>query len=799
MTDKIKKVAVLGAGVMGSGIAAHLANAGVPCYLIDIVPKELTEEERERGLSLESPQVKNRFSIKGIEYALNSKPPSFFDPSLKKLITPGNYEDNSDWIGEADWIIEVVVENLNIKQKVYEHVEKFRRPDSIVTSNTSGLPIKLLSQKMSQNMKNHFFVTHFFNPVRYMKLLEIVKGEETDPGLVEIIREFAEEKLGKGVVFGKDTPNFIANRIGVHDVMVVMHLLEKYQLGIEIIDEILGPPLGKPKSAVFRTTDIVGIDTLVHVANNIYENCIEDEERELFKVPEFLKKMVEKGLLGQKAGTGFYKVESRDGEKKILVIEPTSLEYREEKKVKFRSLSKAKDIDDVGARIKVMIEGEDEASRFAWEVVRSSLVYAARRIPEIADDIVNVDRAMRWGFNWEIGPFETWDALGVKYVVERLEEEGIEPPELAIRCLRKGEGSFYKWKDQKKLYFDISGSYKEIQQSPKTIYISDLKQKGAVIEENEGATLLDLGDDVVCLEFHTKMNAIDDDVVLMIYKAVERAEREFRGLIITNDHPRAFSAGANIMTIAMKIQQKAWSEIDEMVKGFQRATWILQYSKIPTVAAPFGLTLGGGCEIAMACDAIVAHSELYMGLVEMGVGLIPAGGGCLRLLIRNMDNPLAYGPIPFVQATFQTIAMAKVSMSAVEAQKLNFLREGVDSYIMNRDHLIFEAKRRVLELAKDYKMPEPRNDIYLPGKDGRLVLEYAVENEFKKGTITEYEMYMGKQLAYVLTGGDTTLTQPVSEQKILDLEREVFLNLCQQKKTLERIQHMLMKNKPLRN
>lgn len=798
MIREIKKVAVLGAGVMGSGISAHIANSGIPCFLLDIVPTELNEEEKKVGLN--DKKVRNRLSIKGIEYALKAKPSSFFSQHNSKLITPGNYEDNSNFISEADWIIEAVVEDLSIKQKLFEYVEKYRKPDSIVTSNTSGLPIKLMSEKMSDDMKRHFFVTHFFNPARYMRLLEIIKGQQTEPDAVNIIARFGEEKLGKGIVYGKDTPNFVGNRIGVHEVMVAMHLFKKYDLSLQTIDEILGPALGKPKSGVFRTTDIVGVDILIHVANTLYNNCLDDEDRDIFKIPDFLNRMIATKLLGEKTGSGFYKkTKDSNGKKEILSLNMKSFEYQPQQKTKYNSLNKIKGIDNLNEKIKTFLNEDDEASRFAWEVTESTLLYAAQRVPEISDDIVNIDRAMKWGFNNQAGPFELWDILGVKEVADRLEKQGKKIPPIVQDCLTHGNGRFYNHEGAKKLYFDISNKYKDVPVSNKVIYLENIKSDKKIVEHNNGATLLDIGNGVACLEFHTKLNAIDDDILQMIFKSIERVEKDFTGLIIANEHCRAFSAGANIMKIAMAIKEKNWNQIDESVKIFQKATSVLRYSKKPVVAAPSGLALGGGCEVSMGCDAIVAHGELYIGLVEMGVGLIPAGGGCLRLLLRNMDNPEAGGPMPFISKTFETIATAKVTTSSQEAYGYNFLRKRIDSYIMNRDFLIYEAKNKVIELAGNYKQPEPQDNIYLPGKDGRLVLEYGVENMNKAGLVTDYEVKIAQKLAYVLTGGQTNITQTITEQKILDLEREAFLSLCGEQNTLQRIEYMLMKNKPLRN
>ncbi len=805
MAKEIKKAAVLGAGVMGSGIAAHLANAGIECYLLDLSGRKAVElgilPKPEAGEE-DTPEFRNRLALQGIENAVKAKPAALFHKSFARRITAGNYDDNMEWIREVDWVIEVVAERLDIKQQLFEQVEEHLQPGTIVSSNTSGLLLKDLVKGRSELFRRNFMITHFFNPVRYMRLIEFISGPDTDPGVVETMADFCSNRLGKGIVYAKDTPNFIANRIGIHAMMALLNEVLERGWSIEFVDKALSKPIGRPMGP-FRLADLVGLDTIVHVARNTYEYCTDDEDRELFQVPEFVQKMLERKLLGNKTKAGFYKKEkSPEGKKQILALDLRTLEYRPKEKASAASLSAVKNMSDVAERIQYLcLDAEDEAAELVWKAISATLVYAANRVPEISEDIVNVDNAMKWGYNWALGPFETWDAIGVEDVVERLEEEGRPVPELARKVLDSGAGSFYKYLEGRRAYFDVqSGEHKPIELPEGVIVLKDLKAAGKVVEENSSATLLDIGDGVFCVEFHTKMNAIDEDIGQMMLRGVEEAERNGRALVIHNEGEH-FSAGANIFMVLMLAQQKAFDKLEQIVKDFQDANMRLKYAKVPVVAAPFNYTFGGGAEISMACDRICAHAELYIGLVEVGVGLIPAGGGCSQFLIRAKElvearrvNP---GPMPIVQHAFETIAFAKVATSAEEGRRMGFLRKQ-DRYIMDRARVLGEAKKLALELAEGYTPPE-RPVYYLPGEGGRLAIEYVIDDFVRRGTISEHDKKIGYHLARVLTGGDTHPTEPVTEQEILDLEREAFVSLCGEPKTQERIQHMLMTGKPLRN
>ncbi len=794
---EIKKVAVLGSGVMGSQIAAHLANAGISSYLLDIVPKELTDEEKSEGLTLKSPEVRNRLANKGLGFALKLKPASFFSNDDAKLIMPGNFEDNTPALKEVDWIIEVVIERLDIKKKIFDWVEENCKSTAIISSNTSGIPLQLLVNWRSENFQKHFLITHFFNPVRYMKLLEIVAGKKTDPQILKEMARFGEEKLGKGIVYAKDTPNFIANRIGIYGMMATIRAALEGGYTVEEIDKIFGPPLGRPKSAAFRTADIAGIDTIVHVARNLYEAVPNDQGRDMFKVPEILDRMTEKKCLGDKTGQGFYKKVKTNGKTEIYSIDLKALEYKPQEKVRIDSLGAAKNQEEVRERVKTVVYADDRAGKVAWEVTTDTLAYTSHRIPEISDDIVNIDNGMKWGYNWELGPFEMWDALGLSETVKRMEGKGERLPTW-IQALAAEGGSFYRRKEGQTSYFDLkTKSYKPLPERPEFMILADLKERRKTIASNIGASLIDIGDGVVCLEFHSKMNAIDDDIIAMMWQSLEEVKKNFAGLVIGNQAGN-FSVGANLMLLLMTARQQEWKEIERIVREFQNANMALRYSPKPVVCAPFGMTLGGGCEVAMGADRMRAHGELYMGLVEVGAGLIPGGGGTKELLLRNMKASPQKGPFPFVRQTFETIAFAKVSMSAKEARTIGYLSLD-DRITMNRDQLLFDAKQDVLEMAKGYEQPSPLKDIQLPGLSGRWVLESAIKDLQLSGKISEHDALIGKKLAFVLTGGNIFPSQRASEQQLLDLEREAFLSLCGEEKTQARMEHLLTKGKPLRN
>ncbi|MBI5117247.1 3-hydroxyacyl-CoA dehydrogenase/enoyl-CoA hydratase family protein [Candidatus Poribacteria bacterium] len=794
---EIKKVAVLGSGVMGSGIAAHLANAGIPSYMMDIVPKELTEEEKAKGLTTSSPAFRNRFAATGKQKLLESRPALLYSAKDAKLITVGNFEDNFDWLKEVDWIIEVVVENLKIKQELFKKVAAVRKPGTIVSSNTSGVSIEAMADGQPDEFKEHFLGTHFFNPVRYMKLLEIIPNKKTNREIVEFIADFGENVLGKGIVFGKDTPNFVANRVGVYGMMDAIRIMLEEGLTIDEVDKILGPALGRPKSAAFRTADIVGLDTFISVAGNVYNNAPGDEERNTFAIPDVLKKMLENKWLGDKTGGGFYKMIKKP-EKQILSLDLKTLEYAPGQKVRYDSLKAVKDIEDVGERIKALVNSDDKAGKYAWRVLVDSLIYAANRIPEIADDIVNIDNGIKWGFNWSLGLFETWDAIGVKESVERMKKEGRKIPAIVEKVLTKGEGVFYKRSNGKVSYFDLKmEAYKELPQKSTMILLPSLKERNKIVKQNPGATLVDIGDGVICLEFHTKMNSVDDDIISMMNEGVNEVEKNFAGMVVSN-HADSFSVGANLFLLMMESQQENWERINQIVKAFQDANMRLRYSAKPVVCAPFGMSLGGGCEIPMGADMIRAYGELYIGLVEVGVGIIPGGGGTKEMLLRGQAIAKAKGPFAPLQIAFETIAFAKVSTSAKEAMDMGILRAS-DKITLGRDRLIYDAKQDVLDLAKGYVRPTPREDIRVAGSGGRLVIEQTLEGFKLLKRISDHDETIGKKLAYVLSGGEAQPVRPVTEQYLLDLEREAFLSLCGMKKSQERMQHMLMTGKPLRN
>ncbi len=803
MARDIKKVAVLGSGVMGAGIAAHVAGAGIPCLLLDIVPKDLKPGES-----------RNKLSETAVQNLLASKPALIFSKRDAKLITPGNFDDDFEKLKDCDWIVEVVVERLDIKRSVFERIDKIMRPETIVSSNTSGLPLKDMAEGRSDAFKKNFIITHFFNPVRYMKLVEIVTGPDTNPEVACFIAGFLDKRLGKGVVYAKDTPNFIANRIGVYGWFAAMKDVLAGDYKVEEVDKILGTATARPKSAMFRTTDMVGLDTLAHVARNTYEACPQDEEREVFKLPSVVESMLEKKLLGDKVGSGFFKKDKSSGKKEILALDLKTLDYRPQEKVKFESVANVKDIESPGERLKSMVAAKDRAGELAWKATRSVLVYAANRIPEIADDVVNIDNAMKWGFNWDLGPFEAWDVLGVKETAERLKAEGFKIPQIVSDVLTKGEGKFYKRDKGHTSYFDAkTASYKPLPDRPGVLLLKDIKERTQVIRKNEGAALWDAGDGVAVLEFRTKMNAIDGDVGQMMNDAVEEVEKNFQGLLIFNEGQN-FSVGANIMLLFLEAQQKNWKGIEDMIRGFQAACMRLRYSKKPVVAAPHQMALGGGCEVSMGADAIHAHAELYMGLVEAGVGLIPAGGGCKELLLRNQDRMadkfakipasnrwaarIDGGPFPKTQMSFEAIAFAKVSMSAKEAIENGHLRKS-DKISLSRDHHLTEAKETVLALAKNYQQPKQREDIWVGGRGSYFALKSAVDGFLAQKKVSEHDAVLAMKLANILTGGDVANATFVNEQRILDLECEAFLQLCGMEKTQERIQAMLMTGKPLRN
>ncbi len=789
---------------MGAQIAAHLVNARIPTLLLDIAPRELTAEESAKGLTLESKEVRNRIARAGLEAARKAKPAAFFSPDLASLLTIGNFEDDLPQLKDYDLIIEAVVENLEIKRKLYKRVEQHRRPGSIIASNTSGIPIHLLAEGRSDDFRQHFLGVHFFNPPRYLHLVEIIRTEWTEPEVSCFMFGFLDQRLGKGVVPAKDRPNFIANRIGTFGALQTIRTMIEDGYSIEEVDRMTGPELGRPKSATFRTFDIVGLDVFSHVIKNLYEALPEDDKRDMFVAPEFLTKMVERGILGNKTKGGFYQKRKGEGGKpEFFVIDPATLEYRASQKVKLPSLDMAKNIDDPGERIKALVWAKDRVGAFLWKTFSRTLRYAANRIPEIADTVVEVDRAMRWGFGWELGPFEAWDAIGIEKSVTRMKEEGQTIQANVEKLLEAGARSFYKKHDGQQFYFDFtSEQYLPLADPPGTIILKSVKDRAGVIKKNAGASLIDIGDGVACLEFHSKMNAIGGDTLQMLKFALGEVEKNFVGLVVGNQGQN-FCVGANIMLMLMEAQEENWEELDMMARAFQTSTMSLRYSPKPVVVAPFQMVFGGGCEMVLHADRARAAAETYIGLVEVGVGIIPAGGGTKEMLVRALDsipkNMDDADPFPFVKRAFETIALAKVATSADEARTLGFLSED-DTVSMNTDRLIADAKKEVLALAASgYVQPQQRTDILALGNPALATLKLGIHQMKRAGYISDHDGMIGEQLARILTGGDLNHPTRVSEQYLLDLEREAFLSLAGTRKTQERIAHMLKTGKPLRN
>jgi len=801
---RFRRAAVLGAGVMGSGIAAHLAGAGLDVFLLDIVPPDIKDSERGDRRS------RDRFARSAIDKLKVQKPAPLFHPRDVERIRTGNLEDDLAEAAACDLVIEVVREDLGIKRALFERLEPLLGPSTVLASNTSGLPIKKLMEGRSASMRSRFLVTHFFNPVRYMRLLELIRGEDTDPQLLAEVAAFGETALGKGVVFGHDTPNFVANRIGVFGMLGLIDLAVKGGYTVEEIDAIFGPPLGRPKSAVFRTADLVGLDTVIDVAENCFNNLPHDEARETFRVPEVLRKMVEKGLRGDKSGQGFYK-KTKEG---VLALDLKTLEYRPQEKPRFASLGAAKNKETPGERIAAVLSGNDRASEIAWRATAMLFAYSSRRVgprseadgngrdPAICDDLCQIDRGMRWGYAWELGPFEMWDALGVPETVERMEKDGIRPASWVHTMLKSGRTSFYSGRDGARCFFDMNtpgGREAALLRSPRELSLAAVAAAGRVLDKNDGARLLDLGDQVYALEFHTKMNAIDADIIMLMNKAIERCDREGAALVIANEAVEAFSAGANLMLIVMAASQGNWQMLEKVVDDFQSANMLLRYGPVPVVVAPFGLTLGGGAEITLHGAAVRAHAELYMGLVEVGVGLIPGGGGCKEVICRALAGaPDDADPFPAVKQAFQTIGMAKVATSAEEARQAGFLRE-TDGVTMNRDHLIYDAKEVALGLLRAGYRPPRQRLVRLPGPSGYANIRSSLQMMLQAHQIMPHDLVVGSALAKVLTGGETSPTVRLTEQRLLELEREQFLKLCGEEKTRERMMYMLQNNKPLRN
>ncbi|NGM66249.1 3-hydroxyacyl-CoA dehydrogenase/enoyl-CoA hydratase family protein [Sphingobacterium sp. SGR-19] len=808
MNRRIKKVAVLGSGVMGSRIACHFANVGIEVLLLDIVPRELLPQEEAKGLTLESPVVRNRIVNNSLDTALKTNPSPIYSKHYVKRIYTGNFEDDMPAIATCDWVIEVVVERLEIKKSVFEQVEQYRKAGTLITSNTSGIPIHLMTEGRSDDFKAHFCGTHFFNPPRYLELLEIIPTADTKPEVVDFLLHFGDKMLGKTVVLCKDTPAFIGNRVGVYSMLALTHLVEQIDLSVEEVDKYTGPAMGHPKSATFRTADVVGLDTLVNVAQGLTQNVPDDEAKEVFQLPSYITKMVENKWLGEKSKQGFYKkVKDDKGDSVILALDLKTLEYKEQEKVKSDTLEATKPVEDIRKRMKVYEQGTDKAGTLFRAMHYPLFEYVSHRVPEITDDFYRIDDAMRAGFGWELGPFEVWDALGVRETIDKIRTEEKRLPgqrgevaQWVYEMLEAGHDSFYKVQDGVRHYYDIaSKSYKPIPGTEDLIILDHIRDTKA-IWKNSGVTIADLGDGIINCEFHTKMNTIGGDVIQGINKAIDLAEKEYRGLVITNDG-KNFSAGANIGMIFMMAVEQDYDELNTAVRMFQNTAMRIRYSSIPVVVAPFQLTLGGGCEFSMHADFVQLHAETYMGLVEFGVGVIPGGGGSKEFALRASDE---YKPDQIVQNTlkdrFLTIGQAKVSTSAVEAAELGYLQEGKYAITMNRKRLLADAKAKALELANaGYIQPAPRTDIKVLGKQG-LGIVYVGASSMREGNyISEHDKKISEKLGWVMCGGNLSEPTEVSEQYLLDMERKAFLELCAERKTLERIQHMLTKGKPLRN
>lgn len=800
MNRSIKKVAVLGSGVMGSRIACHFANIGLEVLLLDIVPLELNEKEKAAGKSLQDKEVRNRIVNESLEFAVKSNPSPIYSKSFVSRITTGNFDDNMKDIADCDWIVEVVVERLDIKKLVFGKVEKFRKPGSLITSNTSGIPIHQMLEGRSEDFQKHFCGTHFFNPPRYLKLLEIIPTPKTDEKVVDFLMDYGSRFLGKTTVLCKDTPAFIANRIGVYGIMALFHLIDEMGLTVEEVDKLTGPVLGRPKSATFRTCDVVGLDTLVHVANGLNENCKKDEAHPLFTLPKYVSKMAENKWYGDKTGQGFYKkVKDEKGKSQILVLDLKKLEYKPQQKVKFATLEQTKPIENLKERTKVLFAGKDKAGEFYRKAFTGLFQYVSNRIPEITDHLYKIDDALKAGFAWELGPFETWDAIGIEKALKQMEEAGKKPAKWIYDMVAGGCKSFYKIENGVRKFYDIeSKSYKTIPGSEGLIILENIHATNT-IWKNSGCTITDLGDGIINCEFHTKMNIIGGEVIQGINKAIDLAEKDFRGVVISNEGPN-FSAGANVGMIFMMAIEQEYDELDFAVRAFQNTTMRVRYSSIPVIVAPHGLTLGGGCEICLHADKVVAHAETYMGLVEMGVGVIPGGGGTKEFAVRASDEYKEGVRIDVLRNRFLTIGQAKVSTSAEEAFELGYMRRGIDEWIVSRAHHIAHAKQCAIEMAdKGYVKPVPKKNVKVLGKEG-LGIVYVGADSMKAGNfISAHDQKISEKLGFILTGGDLSQPTDVSEKYLLDLEREMFLSLCAERKTLERMESLIKTGKILRN
>ncbi|MGB0165375.1 MAG: 3-hydroxyacyl-CoA dehydrogenase NAD-binding domain-containing protein [Luteibaculum sp.] len=801
MKRSIKKVAILGSGVMGSRIACHFANIGVEALLLDIVPRELNEKEKKTGLSLENPSVKNRIVNEAFQSTIKSNPSPIYSKSFVDRVELGNFDDDLHKIADCDWILEAVVERLDIKKQVFDKVEKHRKPGTLISSNTSGIPIKAMLDGRSDDFKNHFCGTHFFNPPRYLQLLEIIPSPSTAKEIIDFHMHYGSRFLGKTTVLCKDTPAFIANRVGVYSMMALFHSVKDLGLNVTDIDKLTGPVLGRPKSATFRTSDVVGLDTLIHVANGLRENCPNDEAKELFKIPDFISKMLDNNWLGSKSGQGFYKkVKGDDGSSKILALNLDSLEYEEQEKSKFATLESAKPIDDLAKRTKHLFKGKDAAGKFYQKSFLGLFSYVSNRIPEIADELYKIDDALKAGFGWQLGPFESWDAIGHDVVKEYAKEAGVKFAAWIDEMHQAGITSFYKIEKGLKKFYDInSKSYKEVPGSADLLSLSTLPED-KIIWKNSGTTISDLGDGIINVAFHTKMNTIGGEVIAGLNKAIDLAEESYKGVVISNEGQN-FSAGANVGMIFMMAAEQEYDELDFAIRSFQKTMTRLRYSSIPVVAAPHQLTLGGGCELCLHVDKVVAHAESYIGLVEFGVGVIPGGGGTKEFALRTA-NEFKEGDIRIntLRNRFLTIGQAKVSTSAEEAFELGYLRRGIDEVEVSRAHQLGRAKDAALALYNaGYTQPIKPKNIHVLGKEGLGIVHVGAHSMKSGNYISEHDQLISEKLGYVMCGGALSEPQEVSEDYLLDLERKAFLELCSTRKTLERMQSLVKTGKILRN
>ena len=798
---KINKIAVIGSGIMGSGIACHFANIGVEVLLLDIVPRELNDKEKAKGLTLENKVVRNRLVNDALIASLKSKPSPIYNQKFSNRITTGNLEDDLHLIKDVDWVMEVVVERLDIKKTVFEKIEKYRTPGTLITSNTSGIPIKFMNEGRSEDFQKHFAVTHFFNPPRYLKLFEVVPGPNCDQSVTDFLMMYGDKFLGKTSVLAKDTPAFIGNRIGIFSIMNLFHIVKEMGLTIEEVDKLSGPVIGRPKSATFRTIDVVGLDTLVHTANGVKENCPNDEMRSQFEIPHFVNTMMKNKWLGSKTKQGFYKrIVNADGKKEILSLDLNTLEYRTKKRATFPTLELTKTIDNVGDRFKVLIQGKDKAGEFYRKCFAALFAYVQNRIPEISDELYRIDDGLRAGFGWEHGPFQIWNEIGVEAGVELMKSEGKEPAGWVVEMLKKGETSFYTIKDGTSYYYDIPTRAQVKKPGQDSFIILDNIRKNTEVFKNSGVSLQDIGDGILNLEFRSKMNTIGEDVLIGLNKAIDIAEKDFQGLVVGNQAPN-FSVGANIGMIFLMAGEQEYDQLDTAIKYFQDSMMRMRYSSIPTIAAPHGMALGGGCEISLHADKVVAAAETYMGLVEFGVGIIPGGGGSKEMALRASDS-FHKGDVELniLQENFLTIGMDKVSTYAYEAFDLGLLQKGKDIVIVNKERQIATAKAHAKLMAESgYTQPVSRKDVKVLGKQALGMFLVGTDSMQDSKYISEHDKKIANKLAYVMAGGDLSEPTMVSEQYLLDIEREAFLSLCSERKTLERIEHMLKTGKPLRN